>query len=52
VIEPSEHRVQGCTMKPAKQSEGQGPRERSWQSERVQARPWEGRARLPKAALH
>ena len=33
--ETSENRVQGCTMKPAKQSEGQGPLERSWQSERV-----------------
>jgi hypothetical protein len=57
--EPCEHRVQGSTMKPAKQSEGRGPRERLRQSKRVQksrvrSRPAtaggpEGRHRLPTA---
>ena len=45
--EPCEHRVQVCTMKPAKQSEGRGPRERPRQSKRVQ----KSRGRLPKVAL-
>lgn len=32
-----EHRMQGCMMKPATQSEGQGHRESPWQSERIKA---------------